>query len=417
MKKINKILQVFEHQTLKVDEIPEFKLSHFKALEKYGYRTKEKFFKVGNQRIKFKSYVGVVQVQNLTIEILPKADKSEENSSKEQWHDALISMLHECKLIKLDSLSNARLKIKSASILDLYIDAFLTETEKLYQRGLRKKYRSVQENLNKLKGKIHFTNHIKKNAFHKERFFIEHKVYDRDNYLNQILLKAINILNIISNNPSFDFRIKKLLINFEGISDVNIVESDFKQLQFNKNNQRYKRAITLAKLIILHYSPDLKGGNQDILAILFDMNVLYENYIYRKLKALQYKPELNIIKVHSQQRQAFWESRGLRADILVETEKNNIIIDTKWKVLEKNSPSDSDLKQMFVYNLHYDTDLSILLYPKTSLETNPKKPFKNENFQDKNCQIAFVDMFTASGDMIKDLGLDIYSQLLKAEIE
>ena len=173
------ILQVFEHHTLKVDEASAFKMVHFNALEKYGYKTKEKFFSVGNKRIKFNNYVGVIQVKNLTIEILPKADnKGDDKASKDKWHNALITMLKECKLIKLNTISNAKLKLKSASILDLYYDLFLSETETIFKHGLRKNYRSIEENLNKVKGKILFTNHIRKNAFHKERFFVEHKIFD-----------------------------------------------------------------------------------------------------------------------------------------------------------------------------------------------------------------------------------------------
>ena len=71
MSSAKNILQVFEHHTLKVDEASAFKMVHFNALEKYGYKTKEKFFSVGNKRIKFNNYVGVIQVKNLTIEILP----------------------------------------------------------------------------------------------------------------------------------------------------------------------------------------------------------------------------------------------------------------------------------------------------------------------------------------------------------
>ena len=164
MSKTKNILQVFEHQTLKVDESSQFKMVHFNALENYGYKTKEKFFSVGNKRIKFNNYVGVIQVKNLTIEILPKADdQGEEKASKDKWHNALIIMLKECKLIKLNTISNAKLKLKSASILDLYYDLFLSETEIVFKQGLRKNYRSIEENLNKVKGKILFTNHIRKN--------------------------------------------------------------------------------------------------------------------------------------------------------------------------------------------------------------------------------------------------------------
>lgn len=418
MSSSNNILQVFEHHTLKVDEASAFKLVHFNALETYGYKTKEKYFSVGNKRIKFNNFVGVIQVKNLTIEILPKADHSPENKeAKDKWHNALITMLKECKLIKLNTISNAKLKLKSASILDLYYDLFLSETETIFKHGLRKSYRPIEENLNKVKGKILFTNHIRKNVFHKERFFVEHIIFDADNKLNQILLKALLVLNTIAHNPHHNIRINKLLLNFEEVSEESITEKWFEKLTFDRNTERYRQAITLAKLIVLRYSPDLKGGNENVLAIMFDMNMLYENYVYRKLKALQNELDNPIIKVKEQNRTPFWETRGLRADIIVETKDKRLVIDTKWKVLKDNKPSDADLKQMFVYNIHYDTDLSILLYPKTTLESADKKPFRDEKFNALNCQVAFTDLFNDEGKLEKFLGKRIYNELFKEEIK
>lgn len=417
MNKSKNIIQVFEHQTLKVDETSNFKMTHFNALEKYGYKTKEKYFSIGNKRIKFNNYVGVIQAKNLTIEILPKADNKEDDQlTKDKWHDALILMLKECKLIKLNSVSNAKLKLKSASILDLYYDIFLSETEIIFKHGLRKSYRTIHENLNKVKGKILFTNHIRKNAFHKEKFYVEHKIFDADNKLNQILFKALSILKNIAHNPTHNIRINKLLLNLEGISEKNITEKWFDNLKFDRNTERYRQAVNLAKLIILKYSPDLKGGNENVLAIMFDMNILYENYVFRKLKALQLDPNIPILKVREQNRTPFWETRGLRADIVVETKDKHLVIDTKWKVLKDSKPSDADLKQMFVYNLHYDTDLSILLYPNTGIDTAEKKPFRNEKFKDLNCQVAFTNLFNKKGKLEKELGLKIYNELLREEI-
>ena len=417
MSRPKNILQVFEHQTLKVDENSIFKLAHFNALEMYGYKTNEKFFSVGNKRIKFNNYVGVIQVKNLTIEILPKADNNEgDEVAKDKWHNALIAMLRECKLIKLNTISNAKLKLKSASILDLYYDLFLSETETIFKHGLRKNYRPIKENLNKVKGKIVFTNHIRKNAFHKERFFVEHKIFDADNKLNQILFKALLVLKNLANKSDHSIKINKLLLNFEGVSEENITQKWFDKLTFDRNTERYRQAISLAKLIILRYSPDLKGGNENVLAIMFDMNMLYENYVYRKLKTLQHDIDNPIIKVKEQNRTAFWETRGLRADIVVETKYKRLVIDTKWKVLKDSKPSDGDLKQMFVYNLHYDTDLSILLYPKTNIESTEKKPFRDEKFKALNCQVAFTDLFNSSGILEKDLGKRIYNELLKTEL-
>jgi len=410
MNSSRKTLQVFEHHTLKWRKGSVFEERHFKALVAYGYKTNERYYSVGHKRIKFSQYVGVIQVDDLTIEILPKTDNYDSTeSSKELWHNALVGMLQECRLIRLESITNARLKLKSASVLDLYYDAFLTETELIIRQGLRKQYRGISENLTKVKGKINFSTHCRKNYLHKERFYVEHQIYNVDNTFNQILLKAAKILSQIVTSPRFEYRIKKLLMQLEAVSDAVITAELFDSLKYDRNSERYRQAVTLAKLIILRYSPDLKGGRENVLAILFDMNRLYEHYIYRKLKVLQYSSEFPISRVSEQVFSPFWESSHLRADIVVECDNGrNYVIDTKWKVPANNRPTDSDIKQMFVYDLHYDSYLSILLYPKTVQETQTKKPFKHEPYQDRNCQVAFIDIFTEDGLLNRDLWYRLY---------
>ena len=210
MRRNKKTIQTFEYHTLRVSDASGFKERHFKALERYGYKTREKYFTVGNNRIRFNNYVGVIQAKDLTIEVLPKADfEKPDEKAKHKWHDALIEMLRVCRLIRLNTLTNARLKLRSASILDLYYDVFLTETETIFKHGLRKSYRKREENLNKVKGKILFTSHIRRNAFHRERFYVSHQVFDADNVLNRILLKALLILKSMVHNPNFNVRINK----------------------------------------------------------------------------------------------------------------------------------------------------------------------------------------------------------------
>ena len=81
-----------------------------------------------------------------------------------------------------------------------------------------------------------------------------------------------------------------------------------------------------------------------------------------------------------------------------------------------DSPSDPDLKQMFVYNLHYNSKLSILLYPKTVLNSSLKKPFINHNFKKLFCQAAFVEIFNENQKLDSLLGHKIYNVLIKDEL-
>jgi 5-methylcytosine-specific restriction enzyme subunit McrC len=406
------IIQVFEHKTLKVGDDLRFRDSHFAALEKYAYKTGEKYFQVGNRRIKFSNYVGVIQVNNLTIEILPKADLEENANSKAKWHSALIKMLHECKLIRLNSITNANLKLKSCSLLDLYLDAYISEVEQLVKQGLKKSYTLHSENSEKIKGRICFNKNIRLNLVRRDRFYIEYSKYSKNCILNQILLKALKIISGLTSNAGFHLRINRMLTEFDTITETKISQQHFDKIVFERNTERYRSAIELARLIILKYSPDLKGGNENVLAILFDMNKLFENYIYRQLKKLEFTPGISSMKVREQLRKPFWETRGIKPDILISLPDREIVIDTKWKINTENMPSDSDLKQMFVYNLYYDSELSILLYPKTNLSNSGKKPFKDIRFDSGNCQMGYVDIFDETGTISRQIGQHLYDELL-----
>jgi 5-methylcytosine-specific restriction enzyme subunit McrC len=135
------IKKVFEYSTLSLDN--SFREKHFERLVHYNEKHGNKFFSVGNKRIYFKQYVGVIQIGGLIIEILPKADRSniDDESSENKWHDALVNMLKECGFIRLENLTNANLKLRSASLIDLYFETFLNEVKSLIHHGLIKQYR------------------------------------------------------------------------------------------------------------------------------------------------------------------------------------------------------------------------------------------------------------------------------------
>lgn len=201
-------IQVFEHQTIDVQSENRFKEQHFRSLVRFGQRNNFKYFQVLNNKIRFNSYVGVIQVNSLNIEILPKADKSQFNEeSKSIWHKVLIEMLVESKKLKLDAISNAQLKIKFESLLDLYVEVFLSEVEIIIQNNLKKNYKSSEGNLLKVKGRIEFGKNIQLNSIHKERFYSHHIVYNTDNVFNQVLNKALNILSKFCNNSIHHLRI------------------------------------------------------------------------------------------------------------------------------------------------------------------------------------------------------------------
>jgi 5-methylcytosine-specific restriction enzyme subunit McrC len=88
----------------------------------------------------------------------------------------------------------------------------------------------------------------------------------------------------------------------------------------------------------------------------------------------------------------------IRPDIVINSGGENYVIDTKWKVLKENKPSDDDLKQMYTYNLHFASKHSLLVYPFVNDIKNRKGEYHlKHHFDSKEeahyCQIVFVDIF------------------------
>lgn len=396
-------IQVFEYQKLRYDDTGIFRKHHFESMVKFNENHQNKYFTIIHKGIQFGSYVGVIQIGGLTIEILPKAD-NHEIPDKSMWQHVLLNMLKVCKRIPVETISETQLKKRYRSILDAYFDLYLDEIDKLIKKGLIKKYRKNRSNQNALKGKLLFAQNIQQNVVHKERFFCEHQNYDKDHLIHQILFKGLMVLKSFLNDPLKD-KLHRLSFEFQDFKNIDIQKTHFDRIILNRKNKEYERAINIAKILILNYSPSLNVGSENMLTLLFDMNVLWEEYIFRILQ--KHKPEG--IEVSFQNSDKFWENKRIRPDIVLKTEDEIYVIDTKWKIVSSDNPSDDDLKQMFVYNLHWKAEKSILLYPRTDQTDSAFGTFHYNN-HNRKCKLGFLDI-TQNNLIMK--GADISNEILK----
>lgn len=407
------LIQVFEYQKLRYSDSPNFKEHHFDAMVQFNEKNQNKYFTIIHKGVQFNSFVGVIQVGGLTIEILPKADKNE-NANKNIWQNVLLNMLKVCKHINVDNVSETSLTKRYNSILEVYFEMYLNEVEGLIKRGLVKKYRRVQSNQLALKGKLLFSQNIQSNVVHKERFYCEYQVYDKEHLLHQILFKGLKVLDTLLNNHLRD-KLNRILFEFSDFKEININAKHFEKLNLNRKSQSYHRAIDIAKMLILNYSPNLNSGKDNMLTLLFDMNKLWEEYIYRILQ--RHKPEG--FTISPQNSIQFWEKKTIRPDIFVSTPTDKYIIDTKWKIVDSHNPSDDDLKQMFAYNLHWNAEKSMLLYPKVYQEDSKFGHYKFKHLPDKmnQCKLGFVSLL--NNNILRDgneIAQEIFKKLKEIEI-
>lgn len=354
-------ITVFEHETRRFKKDDPKECAVLTALQNY-YGEGIPYYSLCHNGVKFNEYVGVIQVGGTLIEVLPKADKH--NGDENTWRDILIGMVRAVSGFEVKSTGSSSLKIKPNTILDLYFEMFLNEVEYLLHTGLTKKYRKQEANLYALKGALQFSKQIRKNLTHQERFFVKHTIYDAEHLLHFIIYKTIKTLKVINTNPDLHSRIGALTLNFPEMPDVKITENTFEKLVFNRKTLAYENCIKIAKMILLNYHPDISKGRHDVLALMFDMNKLWEQFVYASLRKNMDKDS----SVRRHQREYFWkpETGGrsyLEPDIVFKRSDIIIVLDTKWKTPGSNNPTSEDLRQMYVYYDYFKANRVALLYP------------------------------------------------------
>lgn len=357
-------IQVFEHSFLPIEK-GSFEQRHFVALSKLNALHDYQYFDLKHNGVVFKQFVGVIQVDDLTIEILPKIDRYEPEENKTKWRDVLLEMLKVTKKLKIQQVGQANVSRQSIHLLDIYFEWFLNEVQLLIHQGLIKQYYKETGNVKALKGKLEFAGHIQKNLVHKERFYTTHQVYDKDHLIHQILGQALEIIATLSKGNYLYSKCKTVQLNFPEVKTIQANENTFTKIPKSRKTAPYENALAIARLIILNYAPNISSGSEKMLALLFDMNSLWEQYVLVRLQ--QVAQEKGVV-VRGQNSKDFWNGITIRPDIVLEKkiDENNIdilIIDTKWKNIDQSQPSTHDLRQMYVYNEYWKSTRSLLLYP------------------------------------------------------
>jgi 5-methylcytosine-specific restriction enzyme subunit McrC len=405
---MQKPIDVFEHGRLLIGE-QGFEKNHWEAFVKLNMLHNNEYFDVLHNGLRFKQYVGVIQVDGLLVNIHPKADK---NDADEKWKPVLLQMLKTCGKLKAQSTGQAQLKRQQINLLEVYFEYYLNELEQLIRQGLVKKYRTEKSNVKALKGKLDFAGNLRYNFVHQERFYTSHQVYDRNHQLHQVLAYALNIVGQFSRTTFLNDKCKRIQLGFPEVDPMKPTIQSLEALQIDRKTSAYERALELAKLIILNYSPDINQGKQKMISILFDMNVLWEEYVLQILRnyANQH-PDQNLKVTGQESKQFYGRYRSIRPDIVLEQDGTKYVIDTKWKRPFNNAASIEDLRQMYTYARFWNADKVMLLYPGEPYDSGYQHYPNNLDLFDQRmehhrCKIGMVNV-VKDGKLSYSLAEDI----------
>ena len=342
------------------DSLEKFVLENEKTAQYLKITTKNGFGKV----LQAQNYVGVIQTKDgTTIEILPKI----KNATTEKSKDILIKMLKTLKNSPFKNLSVANLKSSKIPLFEIFISMFLEELTVLVRNGIKSDYISKEENLKFLKGKLKISEQIKYNTIHKERFFVQYEEFISNRVENRLIKTTLQFLYNKSKLNKNQQRIREFLFVFDEIEISHNIKTDFSKIKLNRQMKDYEQVLLWCKTFLFENSFSPYKGNDIAFALLFDMNLLFESFVYSYLKKSS-----NFQDIKSQDRThhlAYENGIGrfrLKPDIVINGGK--IIADTKWKILSEdkayNGVLQDDMYQLYAYGTKYDNCEKIyLIYP------------------------------------------------------
>ncbi|WP_148571841.1 McrC family protein [Aliarcobacter cryaerophilus] len=369
------------------DSLEKFVLENEKTAQYLKITTKKGFGKV----LQAQNYVGVIQTKDgTTIEILPKI----KNATTEKSKDILIKMLKTLKNSPFKNLSVANLKSSKIPLFEIFISMFLEELTVLVRNGIKSDYISKEENLKFLKGKLKISEQIKYNTIHKERFFVQYEEFISNRVENRLIKTTLQYLYKKSKLNKNQQRIREFLFVFDEIEISHNIKTDFSKIKLNRQMKDYEQVLLWCKTFLFENSFSPYRGNDVAFALLFDMNLLFESFVYSYLKKSS-----NFQDIKSQDRThhlAYENGIGrfrLKPDIVINGGK--IIADTKWKILSEdkayNGVLQDDMYQLYAYGTKYENcEKMYLIYPFDELLIkNSYNYFKNKELK---LDILFFDV-------------------------
>jgi len=385
-------LEIFEYDAVIAEgsglQLPSVPAAEFSWLENTCLRAAENgdtpwlklTQRAGRKAVQVTNYVGVIRSPSgFQIEVLPKTGRAN-TGSPVQARQLLIDMLcclHGFRHIQTEP---ARLAAAKMPLLEVFMAEFLLAVEQIVKRGLRSDYSLMQENLAALRGKLLISQQLRHNLARADRFFTEHDEFSCNRPENRLLHTALRRILPVLVSPENQRLARELSFVFADVPESTQINQDFRCVRLDRGMRSYADALAWARLILDELSPISGTGQYHAPSLLFPMERLFEAYVAKHLARQLRGPAYLKTQAQSHHlvRHIERDWFRLKPDLLVrESGKDLLVLDTKWKLLDKNRNggthkyglAQADFYQLHAYGQSYldGTGDVILIYPLTDL--------------------------------------------------
>ena len=282
------------------------------------------------------------------------------------------------------------------------------------KQGLYREYRSKQENLPVLRGKIDVPGTIANKLAKKQMLSCGYDELTENNVLNQILkITGMLLINHSGVDNEYKDDLKKKLLFFSHVDYLDPTSIKWASIRFKRNNQAYRMLISICQLIIEGMLLTTDRGEYRIATFIDEQRMckLFERFILE-----YYIKEYPEIKARASQIPWALDDNirtmlpVMQSDIVLSRDEKILIIDAKFYARTTHVQYDAhrvhsiNLYQIFTYVKNMDANLGIkprevsgmLLYARTEDTVQPDITYQmsgnriNVKILDLNCDFTEI---------------------------
>lgn len=324
----------------------------------------EKILLDGRHKLRAQQVVGVLATKSAALEILPKIDRDDGGARAE-----LIHMLAIVQGLDLSTLDLAGMDAQRHSLLELLMALFATDLLKQLRRGAPHRYTGQEDDLRALRGTLDVLRQFSTLAGRQDRLACRFDERTADTPVNRLLRAAVLLLLRLTARQETRKTLTEALIHLDGAGPL--PRSPVRLPDFDRSNARFAPLCRRAKLFLDHHFQTTSSGRAEGIALLFRMNVLFEEWVTVLLRRHLAPQGWQIQAQVGGQSALFRNGAGvfaMRPDIVLTRADETHVLDTKWKRLDgpgdpKRGVSQSDVYQMLAYRDARAADSVTLIYP------------------------------------------------------
>jgi 5-methylcytosine-specific restriction enzyme subunit McrC len=417
---VKRLITLREYETLRVSDTlvaaGEQALTYKEAEEllRFDESLAVRAFEHRYRGVRFLNYCGVIQVGQLTIEILPKIAEPTTDGRDSLDRQLLLRMLAVARDLPLIDACHANIQLQKHHLLDIVVAYFCDETFRQFHKGLIRRYETIQESLPLIRGRWLIEADVRLSVGRKDQAHCEFDNFTDDNPYNQAIKATLRLLaKHTAPNAQLNQKVRALAALLPDVTLRSFTSEAVHALPRNRLVSRYETVLRLCEWFLAGQSPNVHAGQERALGLLFDMNVLFEEFVAKTLRSVLpegYQLKTQGPRAYLAREQVTGDKRfQMKPDICVIQPSGDIgaIIDTKWKLLDasdathKYGVQQADMYQLRTYAESYNSSKVALWYPASlQAKQNMLVTFDFQNFggeaTGKTISVSTIDLMRFS---------------------